>query len=368
MVAESPDQSLWTGRRVLLTGHTGFKGSWLSMWLHRMRAELVGFSNGVPTQPSLYEAAGVDGVIDSVFGDVRDLDSLSRTVGAAAPSVVFHLAAQPLVLDSFEDPIGTFETNVLGTANVLEAVRRSEAPVDAVVVVTTDKCYENRGWDHGYRETDRLGGRDPYSASKAAAEHVANAYRFSLLGDSVRCGLVTVRAGNVIGGGDYARDRLIPDIVRASETPGGRVTLRNPTAERPWQHVLDCLSGYLLLVERLLDDHELAGAWNFGPVVGSSANVGDVVDEFVKRLGRNVPIDVQPVSEKHEEMLLALDSSRARRRLGWTPRLGLRDAIGLTADWYASQADGSDAREVSMQQISEYERLGAAPADASGAT
>lgn len=360
MITASPDHTLWNGRRVLVTGHTGFKGSWLSVWLHQMHAEVVGFSNGVPTQPSLFELAEVNGIVESVFGDVRDLDALARTIDDTEPSVVFHLAAQPLVLASYEDPIGTLETNVLGTANVLEAVRRSKTPVDAVVVVTTDKCYENRGWDHGYRETDRLGGRDPYSASKAAAEHVVNAYRSSLLGESARCGVVTVRAGNVIGGGDYASDRLIPDLVRASETPGGRITLRNPNAERPWQHVLDCLSGYLLLVERLLHDPDLAGAWNFGPVVGSTATVGEVVDEFVHRLGCDVEIARSDVSVQHEELLLAIDSSRARRRLGWRPRLSLHDAIRVTADWYAAQAGGMAAQELTSNQIRDYERLGIA--------
>jgi CDP-glucose 4,6-dehydratase len=359
---ESPATSVWSGRRVLVTGHTGFKGSWLSLWLAGHGAQVTGFSDRVPTQPSLYELAKVDQDVESLRGDVADLESLRSTVRDARPSVVFHLAAQPLVRSSYDDPIGTFRTNVMGTSNVLEAVRLAEHPIDAVVVVTTDKCYENRGWDHGYRETDELGGRDPYSASKAAAELVTRSYRDSLLPGDGAPRIVSVRAGNVIGGGDWAQDRLLPDVVRAAGTAEPRVELRNPEAERPWQHVLDCLAGYLTLTERLLGDARLTGAWNFGPAVGRSATVAEVVGLFVERLGHRVDVEVRRDPQRQGALLLPLHVSRSPRRLGWEPRLSLRDAVGLTADWYAAYLRGEDVRTLTRRQIDDYERLPTAEA------
>lgn len=353
----SPDAATWAGRRVFLTGHTGFKGSWLSLWLDRLGAEVVGYSDGEPTAPSLFGAAALDRSVTSIFGDIQDLQSLSSALGESAPSVVIHLAAQPLVRRSYEDPVATFASNVMGTVNLLEAVRRAPRRVDAVIIVTTDKCYENRGWDFGYRESDRLGGKDPYSASKAAAEIVTRSYREALFGPQAGFGVATARAGNVIGGGDFASDRLIPDIVRAATVANPRVVLRNPTAERPWQHVLDCLSGYLLLAERLLHDPGLAGPWNFGPPVGPSSTVSAVVDDFVNRLNPGITVEVRPEPEKTEELLLALDATRARRLLGWAPRLALTESIALTADWYSAYLRQEDVHDVTLGQIADYERL-----------
>ena len=347
--------SAWADRRVLITGHTGFKGSWLALWLARLGARVTGLSDRVPTEPSLYELAGVDEQVTSLRGDVADPDAMRGAVEQARPSVLFHLAAQPLVRASYDDPVTTFRTNVMGTVHALEAARLASQPVEAVVVVTTDKCYENRAWDHGYRESDRLGGRDPYSASKAAAELVTRSYRDALMTPAGGPRVVTVRAGNVIGGGDWADDRLLPDLVRAAASPEPRVTLRNPTAQRPWQHVLDCLAGYLLLTERLLGDPSLAGPWNFGPDVVGSATVEEVVVRFIERLGRQVHVAVEPDQERHEELLLALDATRARRRLGWEPRFSLEEAIASTADWYAAHLRGEDVRNLTTRQIDEYQ-------------
>ncbi len=345
----------WAERHVLMTGHTGFKGSWLSLWLSRLGARVTGFSDDVPTEPSLYELAGVAESVTSLRGDVADLDAVRGAVEDAQPSVLFHLAAQPLVRAAYDDPVTTFRTNVLGTVHALEAARLASHPVDAVVVVTTDKCYENRAWDHGYRESDRLGGRDPYSASKAAAELVTRSYRDALLAPTGGPRVVTVRAGNVIGGGDWAADRLLPDLIRAASSPEPRLTLRNPTAQRPWQHVLDCLAGYLLLTERLLGDASLAGAWNFGPDVARSATVEEVVTRFVDRLDQAVDIAVEPDEHRHEELLLALDATRARRRLGWEPRFSIEEAIASTADWYAAHLRGEDVRDLTTRQIDAYQ-------------
>ena len=347
----------WSGRRVLLTGHTGFKGSWRALWLSTVGAEVVGFSDGVPTDPSMFEAASVSNLADSVEGDVRDLNGLAAALAASAPSVVFHLAAQSLVRESHKDPVRTAETNVLGTLNLLESVRCAESPIEVVVIVTTDKCYENRGWEYGYRETDRLGGKDLYSASKSAAEIITRAYRESFFSQPESPCVVTVRAGNVIGGGDYSADRLIPDIVRASGTADSTVVLRNPTAERPWQHVLDCLSGYLLLAQRLSEDRQFTGAWNFGPQIQPKATVEDVVERFLGQFGRAVRVAVHRDESRAEEHLLAVDSSRAFRRLGWTPRLDLNEAVRLTAEWYDAHLRGEDMQRLTLEQIRVFEEM-----------
>lgn len=357
-MADVSPRSTWLDRRVLVTGHSGFKGSWLTLWLDHIGAKVVGFSDEVPTTPSLFAEAGIDHVASSMWGDVRDLEVMCSVMEESRASVVLHLAAQALVRPSYDDPAGTFETNTMGTVNVLEAVRRVGPQVEAVVVVTTDKCYENRGWEYGYREHDRLGGRDAYSASKAAAELAVSSYRAQLVAEGHRAAVATVRAGNVIGGGDWATDRLIPDLVRAAAEPEARVELRHPGAERPWQHVLDCLAGYLVLTERLLGDTALAGPWNFGPEAGRSATVGEVAERFLASLGREVGIDVRPDPGRHEEPVLALDASRARRRLGWRPRLELAQAIDMTAGWYVAHREGGDARQLTLEQIRAFENIG----------
>jgi CDP-glucose 4,6-dehydratase len=319
---------------VLVTGHTGFKGAWLTLWLHALGAEVSGFSGPPPSAPSLFELARVGELCRDVRGDVRDADAVAHAARGA--EVVFHLAAQPIVRVSLEDPAGTFATNVLGTAHVLDAAR------DAVVVcVTSDKCYAPGPGTH--REGDPLGGGDPYSASKAAQEHVAAAYR-----DTFGVRVATARAGNVIGGGDWGRDRLLPDLVRARES-GAPVTLRHPDAIRPWQHVLDPLAGYLRLAERLFESSEVAEAWNFGP------DGAETVRWVVDRVCAHWPlaVEVVPAADTVEAPALRLDASKARERLGWAPRLATSEALVATVFWHDRVREGADARTVTLRQIEE---------------
>jgi CDP-glucose 4,6-dehydratase len=326
----------WCGRRVLVTGHTGFKGAWLALWLHALGARVTGFGGAPPTAPSLFEAAGVGELVDDVRGDVRDAAAVREAVRRARPEVMFHLAARAIVRAALEDAAGTFEVNVLGTAHVLEAAREA-----AVVCVTSDKCYEPGPGPH--READPLGGTDPYSASKAAQKLVAGAYRESL---GVR--VATARAGNVIGGGDWARDRLLPDLVRSHES-GATMTLRHPDAVRPWQHVLDPLAGYLALGERLYGSAEWAAAWNFGPAEAHS------VRWVVDRVRERWPLEVRVVDpgDAVEAPALRLDASAARERLGWAPRLDAAAAVAATVCWHDQVRAGSDARAVTLRQIEE---------------
>jgi CDP-glucose 4,6-dehydratase len=317
------DPAFWDGRRVLVTGHSGFKGSWLGLWLESMGARVTGYS--LPGH------------------DVRDAEALREAVAAAEPEVVLHLAAQPIVRRSYRDPAETYAVNVTGTVNVLEACR----PVRAVVNVTSDKCYENTGRDTGYTEDDPLGGSDPYSSSKACSEIVTAAYRRSF-GMSV----ATARAGNVIGGGDWGEDRLVPDMMRAAMA-GERVIVRNPDAVRPWQHVLEPLSGYLMLAERLFESpEEYARPWNFGPADADSRPVGEVVERLASLWPGGIEHEahVDPDAPP-EARLLKLDSTRARERLGWAPAWGLDEALGAVVDWYAAHRDGGDVRAVALEQI-----------------
>jgi CDP-glucose 4,6-dehydratase len=346
--------SYWDRRPVFLTGHTGFKGSWLAIWLERLGAVVHGYALDPPTKPSLYEQADVRRVLATDGrGDLDDLPRLRAALQASRAEVVFHLAAQPLVRESYEQPLATLRTNIIGTAHVLELCRETPS-VRAVVVVTTDKVYEDRNSLEPYREADRLGGHDPYSASKAAAELVTASYRSSFF-DGKR--VATARAGNVIGGGDWAKDRLLPDCVRAFRvhTP---VTLRNPQAVRPWQHVLESLSGYLVLAERLVADDrgELAGAWNFGPEPSDYATVADVARTITDFWGDDARIIVAPSPrDPHETPLLRIDSSRARASLGWRSRWTMRRAVEQAVRWHRAQADGQDVLSVTRDQIAAYE-------------
>jgi CDP-glucose 4,6-dehydratase len=346
----------WAGRRVLVTGHTGFKGSWLSLWLSAMGAEVTGLALPAPTSPSLFEATRLSRRMNHVEGDIRDLETVRAVVAQARPEMIFHLAAQPLVRLSYQEPVETYATNVMGTVHVLDAARQVGG-VRGIVCVTSDKCYENREWPWPYRESDPMGGHDPYSSSKGCAELVAAAWRSSFFHQGGPL-LATVRAGNVIGGGDWAQDRLVPDLVRAFEA-GAAPLIRAPEAVRPWQHVLEALGGYLMIGERLLaGERRFADAWNFGPGDEDAQPVRWIVDRMraVWRDGAAAPsFDTGP--RPHEAGLLRLDSSRARAALGWRPALTLGDAIDWIVDWHKSVGAGEDASAVTLGQIAHYEAL-----------
>jgi len=347
----------WKNRRVLLTGHTGFKGSWLSLWLQAKGAEVCGIALPPPTGKNLFHDARVERGMRSIMGDIRDLEVMTQAISEHRPEIVFHLAAQPLVRSSYVDPLNTYSTNVMGTANVLEAVRKSDS-VRAVVVVTTDKCYENREWVWPYREVDRLGGYDPYSNSKACAELVVSAYRNSFFNPSeyARHGvsLASVRAGNVIGGGDWAEDRLIPDTIRAF-MDGRVVRIRNPKAVRPWQFVMEPLQGYILTAESLLEKGVVDGeAWNFGPHQSDERPVEWIVQEIANAWGEGAQWELESSPQPHEAQNLGLDWSKAAARLGWRPALRLKEAIVRTVSWYRARLKNEDMYAYTNAQIEEF--------------
>jgi CDP-glucose 4,6-dehydratase len=352
-VAEVVDPAFWGGRRVLVTGHTGFKGAWLTLWLTEMGARVTGLAAGVPTEPSLYRDARVGEGIDEVRVDVRDFDAVHRTVREHEPEVVVHMAAQSLVRPSFRDPRETYETNVMGTVNVLEAVRRT-GTARAVVNVTSDKCYDNREQGRPFAEDDPKGGHDPYSSSKGAAELVADAYlRSFFAADEGGPRLASGRAGNVIGGGDWSADRLVPDIMRAA-LAGEAIRVRNPAAVRPWQHVLSPLSGYLRLAEALVESPAAAGGWNFGPPLDDARPVSWITDRVSRLWPEQLQWVVDPGPHPHEAHYLALDSTKARERLGWAPRWTLEDALRNTVEWYRAVRDGDDPRRTTLEQIDAF--------------
>jgi CDP-glucose 4,6-dehydratase len=357
----------WTGKRVLLTGHTGFKGSWLSLWLQQRGADLCGIALEPAEERSMFEDAKIGCGMRSVIGDTRDLELLKKTFTEHRPEIVFHMAAQPLVRKSYEDPLGTYSTNVMGTVNVLEAVRKSEG-VLAIVVVTSDKCYENRAWEWPYRETDRLGGYDPYSNSKACAELVVSAYRNSFFNPAEHnrhgIAIATVRAGNVIGGGDWSKDRLIPDIMRALIEQRS-VSIRNPRAVRPWQHVLEPLRGYLTVAESLYDAGTSSGeAWNFGPDQSDALPVEWLVNQLIMLWGSSVRWEPDKGGQPHEAQSLTLECSKAANRLGWRPSLHLKDSLAMTAAWYRAILQGSDMHAFTLAQIQQYEQRSASSSQA----
>jgi CDP-glucose 4,6-dehydratase len=348
----------WQGKSVLITGHTGFKGSWLSLWLHHLGARVSGYATQPPTDPSLFELASVASSMKSIIGDVRDIACLNTAMQSTQPEILFHMAAQPLVRPSYENPVETFSTNIMGTVNVLEAVRRTDT-VRAVVIVTSDKCYENREWLWGYRENEAMGGHDPYSCSKACVELVTASYRHSFFSptdtESHYPCIASARAGNVIGGGDWAVDRLVPDIVRALLENRAAI-IRNPLAIRPWQHVLEPLCGYLTLTEFLCEArHRAAEAWNFGPNEENVRSVDDVCDGIIRRWGGGSRWEKDLSANSHEAHLLKLDSSKARSKLSWKTMLSFEETLDWVVEWYKGYKAGRQVRDLTMQDIQHYQ-------------
>ncbi len=347
--------SFWKGKKVFVTGHTGFKGSWLSLWLQEMGAVMKGFSLAPDSNPNLFDVADVARNMISEIGDIRDLNHIVQSMTDFAPDVLIHMAAQPLVRLSYEDPVTTYGTNVMGTVNVLEAARKC-ANLKAIVVVTTDKCYENREWVWGYREDEPMGGHDPYSSSKGCAELVTSAYRKSFFNGPNAPALASARAGNVIGGGDWSKDRLVPDILKAFEN-NVPVIVRNPKATRPWQHVLEPLSGYLVLTQQLYEKGQLfAEGWNFGPKDEDCQSVGWILDQMVAEWGGSVSWELDKNNNPHEAGYLKLDCSKAAIRLGWYPKSRLEQTLEGIINWYKAYLDGVDMREICLTEIVNYQR------------
>jgi len=348
--------SIFSGKRIFMTGHTGFKGSWLSLWLTMLGAEVMGYSLEPPSSPSMFELIGLNRSHGSAKADIRDRACLDRAMRDFKPDLVIHMAAQPLVRRSYKEPVETFSTNVMGTVNVLESARRTPS-VCGIINVTSDKCYENLETGQAFREADPMGGSDPYSASKGCAELVARSWGASFFKDKGPI-LISVRAGNVIGGGDFAEDRLIPDMARAFSA-NAPVHIRSPKAIRPWQFVLEPLSGYLALAVKALEgDRSFAGGWNFGPVSKDTKSVGSVVEGFAQRWGADATVLLDSTPKPHEATLLRLDCTKAEEKLGWYPRTGFDTTMNWTVEWYTAWAEGTaDLRALTEDQIRRFEAL-----------
>ncbi len=349
--------NFWQGKRVFLTGHTGFKGSWLSLWLARLGAQVTGYALTPPTNPSLFELCKIEEIVTTIIGDVRDEKSVFEAMQKAQPEIVIHMAAQPLVRDSYKIPVETYAINVMGTIHVLEAVRKTSS-VKAVVNVTTDKCYENKEWLWGYREDEPMGGYDPYSNSKACSELVTSAYRNSYFHPAEYgkhgVAIASARAGNVIGGGDWANDRLIPDCIQAM-IQGKDIMIRNPNAIRPWQHVLEPLSGYMMLAQRLYEDGgDFAQGWNFGPNDNDAKPVGWIVEKMCQLWGGQVGYKFDHGEQPHEANYLKLDCSKAKEKLGWQPIWNLEQALTQILRWVEAYQQQVDMRQFCFKQIDEY--------------
>jgi CDP-glucose 4,6-dehydratase len=356
MTGAKIDPAFWAGKRVFLTGHTGFKGSWLSLWLSSMGAKVAAYSLPPNTEPNLFDVLGIEQLIShSQFADIRDLEVLKNAMAKACPEIVIHMAAQPLVRYSYANPVETYATNVMGTVNVLESVR-SIPTVRSVVVVTTDKCYENHERDAGYREEEAMGGFDPYSSSKGCAELVTSAYRRSYFSSAVDAhpAIASARAGNVIGGGDWSEDRLIPDALKAFEA-GKALMIRNPLATRPWQYVLEPLSGYLVLAQALYEKGDaFASAWNFGPRDEDARSVKDVVNLLISRWRGGASWENEGAQQPHEAHFLKLDCSKAKQNLGWTPKWSLEMAMVKIVEWQKAFQSNSSMKEITLKQIDQY--------------
>ncbi len=348
----SISSSFWKGKKVFLTGHTGFKGGWMSLWLQSMGSDLYGYSLEPPTENNLFSSAKVDENMKSIIGDIRDLNFLKSNLKEINPDIVIHMAAQPLVRLSYSEPVETYSTNIMGTVNLLEASRYA-SNIGAILNVTSDKCYENNEWDWGYRENEPMGGHDPYSNSKGCAELVTSAYRKSFFTDS-KIGLGTARSGNVIGGGDWAEDRLVPDTLKAFQNLES-VIIRNPFSTRPWQHVLEPLSGYLSLSEKLYNDGKnFSSAWNFGPREEDSKQVDWIVEEIAKQWGEKAKWSIDEGKNLHEANFLKLDISKAALRLKWVPTWSIKEAIKKTVSWHKSWLSNENVQIKSIEQINDF--------------
>ena len=345
----------WENKKVFLTGHSGFKGSWLSLWLQSMGANVKGYSLVPSTTPNIFTEANVSEEMESEVGDIRDLDKISKSMSAFNPDILIHMAAQPLVRLSYNDPVNTYTTNVIGTVNVLEAARKC-VNLKAIVSITTDKCYENKEWEWGYRENEAMGGHDPYSSSKGCAELVTSAYRRSFFSAKGTASVASARAGNVIGGGDWADDRLIPDILKAFER-SEPVVIRNPLSTRPWQHVLEPLSGYLVLAQELyLKGDAYAEAWNFGPKDEDCKPVNWILDKMVAKWGAGASWELDKENNPHEAGFLKLDCSKAASRLKWQPKWNLEETVNLIIDWHQLYLNKQDVKVQCLKEIKKYTR------------
>ncbi|MHA7646498.1 CDP-glucose 4,6-dehydratase [Nitrosopumilus sp. S4] len=345
------NKSFWKEKRVLVTGHTGFKGSWLCMWLQHLGSNVLGFSDSIPTKPSMYEVAKIENGMNSVYGDIGNYNVIKKTIDDFAPDVVFHLAAQSLVRKSYDDPISTYQTNVMGTVNVLNSLIGSTC-TRVAIMVTSDKCYDNSHGNKKFQEDDPMGGFDPYSNSKGCAELTISSFRNSFFNSASTPCIASVRAGNVIGGGDWADDRIIPDIIR-SIYENKKLIIRHLDAIRPWQYILDPLKGYLILAEKMWDDRRYAEAWNFGPDDSNLKQVKWILDMLQRN--KKINYDIQQDYLKKESNYLALDSSKAKTRLNWNPKISLDDAIKTISHWYHSFYDNKDMHKISLDYIKKYE-------------
>lgn len=350
--------AFWKNKKVLITGHTGFQGSWLCLWLQNLKAEVIGYAPGLPTHPNLFELASVGTGMTSLQGDVRNIDSVISTLKKYSPEIIFHLAGQSLVQEAYQDPVTTYTTNVMGTLNVLEAVRQSKK-VRAILIMTSDKCYENiENSQKVFSENDPLGGNEPYSTSKACAELISAAYRNSYFTKAnPKVAIATVRAGNVIGGGDWAKKRLIPDVMQAL-IENKPILLRKPQAMRPWQYILEPLFAYLLLAEKLWQkENEFAESWNFGHSVENVKPVGWIVEELIKRWGHKTNYKIDSTNNFQEDLLLNLDSSKAKKRLGWAPKLSLSQTLDWIIEWYQAYLQKEDMKKLTKKQIERFQNL-----------
>ncbi|MFF2018099.1 CDP-glucose 4,6-dehydratase [Paenibacillus sp. NPDC058177] len=349
-------KSFWENKRILITGHTGFKGSWLSLWLQKLGAQVTGYSLAPPTTPNLFTQAEVKNGMTSIYGDIRDLSLLKKTISEFDPEIIFHMAAQSLVRRSYQEPVETFSANVMGTVNLFEAARDAEN-LRAIINITSDKCYENKEWQWGYREIDPMGGYDPYSASKGCAELVTASYRRSFYNDQHKVAIASVRAGNVIGGGDWAEDRLIPDLVRSIQA-NKSLKIRNPHSVRPWQHVLEPLYGYLLLAEKMWSNgEEYSDAWNIGPSDYDAISVEALLSLFQTGWKQKLNIQMDDGNHPHEAGYLKLDCSKARLRLGWKSNLSIQQCVQWVVAWTYAYLQEENIREFTLDQITSFEEL-----------